>query len=123
MKRIVSALISVFLFGNLFAQEFNLKGKVYGVDKTPLIAAYVCNLRTNDVQFTMHNGEYQIKVQAGDRIEYSYVGYQTAYRSVIVREPYYDVTLELEHSDPILVTATTSNTTSSIVSDVSETAM
>ncbi len=123
MKRIVSALISVFLFSNLFAQVFNLTGKVYGVDRTPLVAAYVCNLRTNDVQLTVYNGEYQIKVQVGDQIEYSYVGYQSAYRSVVVKDPHYDVILELEHSDPILVTATTSNTTTSIVSDVAETSM
>ena len=72
MKQI---LLFCFLFiGSLYAQEYEVTGKVTDVSNNPLLGASVLIKGTTQGVTTDFDGKYTIKVKNGDILEFSFIG-------------------------------------------------
>lgn len=77
MKRISMWLLTLLLGFSAYAQSYTLKGVVQDPTDEPLIGASVRNLNTNVGVVTDIDGNFQIAVNKGDKVEFSYVGFVT----------------------------------------------
>lgn len=75
MKRISMWLLTLLLGFSAYAQSYTLKGVVQDPTDEPLIGASVRNLNSNVGVVTDIDGNFQIAVKNGDKVEFSYVGY------------------------------------------------
>ncbi len=63
---------------SLFAQDgYTLTGNVSDADKVGLIGVNVVIVNTSTGTSTDVNGNYQLKVNPGDKLEFSYIGFET----------------------------------------------
>ncbi len=74
-SKIFVVLSAVLISVSVSAQDIVYKGKVVDVDNTPLIGASVRVPDTQNVTITDIDGNFSIKVQQGDAVEISYLGY------------------------------------------------
>lgn len=74
MKRISLWLLTLLLSVSAYAQSYMLKGTVEDQTGEPLIGASVRNLTSNTGVTTDVDGNFQIPVKNGDKVEISYVG-------------------------------------------------
>lgn len=74
MKRISLWLLTLLLSVSAYAQSYMLKGTVEDQTGEPLIGASVRNLASNTGVTTDVDGNFQIPVKNGDKVEISYVG-------------------------------------------------
>lgn len=75
MKRISMWLLTLLLGFSAYAQSYTLKGVVQDPLDEPLIGVSVRNLNTNVGVVTDIDGNFQIAVKNGDKVEFSYVGF------------------------------------------------
>ena len=89
----------------LFAQQQNIHGKVIDEKGEPLIGVMVNVINTNSGTITDLNGDYSLQVTFGDRLLFSYVGYEPQTKTV--RTTTLNVTLSLDHKllDEVVVIA------------------
>ena len=75
MKRISMWLLTLLLGFSAYAQSYTLKGVVQDQMDEPLIGVSVRNLTTNAGVVSDIDGNFQIAVKNGEKVEFSYVGY------------------------------------------------
>lgn len=75
MKRISMWLLTLLLGFSAYAQSYTLKGVVQDPMEEPLIGVSVRNLTTNAGVVSDIDGNFQIAVKNGEKVEFSYVGY------------------------------------------------
>lgn len=80
-------LIAMFSVQMTFAQEILVKGKVTGVNDLPLIGVTVVVKDSQKGTQTDFNGDYQMMVEQGATLVFSYLGFKTAYYKVKGTDP------------------------------------
>jgi len=76
MKFLPNLLILLFIAGTASAQKFSVSGKIFGIELTALSYANVRVMNTNLGTAANIEGEYDLKLQAGDYyLVASYIGY------------------------------------------------
>jgi TonB-linked SusC/RagA family outer membrane protein len=87
--------LCIFLLGNMAqAQNVTVKGRVSDENNDPIIGASVFVEKTHKGAMTGVNGEYQISVQRGDVIKFTFVGYKTVTYVAPQRNTTLNVTLK-----------------------------
>lgn len=60
-----------------FAQERTISGRITSDDNVPLVGVTVTNTSTNKKATTNQAGEFRIQAQKGQKLSFTYVGYET----------------------------------------------
>ena len=76
MKRIFLVLIAIHFFTTSWGQQFQLRGKISSPEGETLVGVSVAIQGTSTGTFSDANGDYQLSVNPGDIISFSYVGFQ-----------------------------------------------
>jgi len=77
MKKVIIIVIFLHTFIFAFSQSTMLKGVVNSTDGETLIGASILKTGTSSGTITDANGKFELKVNAGDKLKISYIGYKT----------------------------------------------
>ncbi|MDR0543392.1 MAG: TonB-dependent receptor [Dysgonamonadaceae bacterium] len=97
MKRLIFIFICLQSVAFAFAQQINLKGKVVSTDGEELIGVTVQVVGSTKGTVTDIDGSYQLSVQKGDRLAFSYLGFKKSIQTV-GNQTELDVTLDPEQN-------------------------
>ena len=92
MFKLLLLLIGVFVSADMFAQQINVKGLVKDATGEPIIGANVIVKGTTTGTITDFDGRFQLDVNRGSTLIFSFVGYQpqelqaTANMNVILQD-------------------------------------
>ena len=76
MFKLLLLLIGVFVSADMFAQQINVKGLVKDATGEPIIGANVIVKGTTTGTITDFDGRFQLDVNRGSTLIFSFVGYQ-----------------------------------------------
>lgn len=80
MRRLLRLLAAVLLLlcqsHQSYAQEVVISGRILSEDNVPLSGVTVTNTGTNKKTITNANGDYRIAAQKGQKLSFSYIGYE-----------------------------------------------
>ncbi|MDD4992852.1 MAG: TonB-dependent receptor [Paludibacter sp.] len=76
MKRLIIFIICIQCVALIFAQQFQLKGKVRSTDGEELIGVSVSVDGTSKRTVTDIDGNYKLAVNVGDKLKFSYIGFK-----------------------------------------------
>ncbi|MEO6869625.1 MAG: TonB-dependent receptor plug domain-containing protein, partial [Ginsengibacter sp.] len=83
IKQIVTLFVSLILFLSSFAQDRTLTGTVSSAeDNSPLVGVTVTVSQTNKSTITNSSGNYSIKANKGQTLQFTYVGYESISRVI-----------------------------------------
>ena len=106
IKKISLVLLVVVMSFSAFAQEIEVKGKVYDAqDKTPLPGAVVIEKGATKGVITDINGEFSIKTEKGKILQFQFIGYKM--KEVKVENEWLEIGMEQESDklDEVVVVA------------------
>lgn len=106
MKKLTLALF-VMLFGiQVYSQEKTISGTIDDENGLPLPGVNIIIKGTTDGTQTDFDGNYKIKVQIGDILNYSFLGYVTVEKTVgTANNISFDMTVDSDALDEVVVTA------------------
>src|SRR5210317_764333 len=74
---------ALFLISFIFyGQEMQISGTVTDEMGSPIFGANIVNLDTRSGSITDFDGKFEILASSGDRLEFSYIGYETYQLSI-----------------------------------------